>query len=744
MNNTADIYSQLIIEKIIKDHLEKGEVPTIEEIEDEFNAIAATQDLNTSNFTSDEWKVTRKEESSATKYNNTTEEIRSDLIVLYRSLLGNSSRSVELFDRWSRKAESIENRLKDLESRISRLLEISSNTEGYFNSVGDKFISTELVDLDKSTGIFLNLKQNIVTIDKDNSSKSDKVDRLNLNSIKPSQVRFSPITKTNVVSITNVEGTEPYQAFLDSSLYWKNHIHTNAKLNSVLTELVLSLEEVKSITKIDIYLHSSQSNSSTTITPLVSSDGINFSRVPAINTVTTVVDKATFIFPSTEFQYLKLIFQKSSYDFQENNLFVYEFGAKEISLFEESFSSSVNTVATLISQPLSITKPDDNKELFNKLSLTVCEARTSETPINYYIAVGKDLNNIPNWLTTDGFSTDITVDDRVWYPITPVGRDESVHPKVLDLVSLSTETVEDISLSYNSTGTTGFVSPAESFNLLSVVDGNITSSAKTATAQRYYFNQPSLKILDLQLETEATIDLKSIRLWRNVGEQGLTPGDITKLVRGVQAGWEFTAPYYSTFIEIEGHAGISIDVGNNPIFIDGNSYTRLIGPDILSPGIHEVKVHQNYWNEVDPGAETISELKSIDILYPYNQKLLIEGYLYSTDFTEEKIYQGVDRFAGILTTQVSAFDILNNISQSDYTKFAIDNDIPETSNVSESSRVILVNSNNEIADFLNESFVLQFHLTDQLFSYLALKAELSTTNSELTPILDEYRIKLGL
>jgi hypothetical protein len=103
---------------------------------------------------------------------------------------------------------------------------------------------------------------------------------------------------------------------------------------------------------------------------------------------------------------------------------------------------------------------------------------------------------------------------------------------------------------------------------------------------------------------------------------------------------------------------------------------------------------------------------------------------------------GVDRFAGMVCQKVSVFDMINNVAETDYNKYAVDTDVSGAT-PNGASYCFIVNCNSSNADFGNEDFMLEFNLTDQLFSYLAFKAEFRTENSKLTPILDEYKIKIG-
>jgi len=762
----AEIRADEVLEKIIRSYLETGQVPTIEEISAQFNTFINTNDLNLPRFDFNTYAVTRNEESSATKFNNTTNTIKEDLDTVFRALFVSTDKAVKLFDRWESKADRLENRISDLEGRIARLLALAADTEGFFDIVGDTFTDTKLIDQDLSKNISINLKQNLITMAKSTGINAF-VDRLFLNDLTSNQASFNILDQNNVVSVSNVDNTEPRFAFRDENRYWKTHVLTSSRVAPLIADLTLSFVQPKAISKIQILLHTSEQNSSTKITLLYSVDGVNFNRVPSVNTVLESLDKMEFTFPEIEALKLKLIIEKNGHDFiTSDNLFGYEFGAREIGLYKEAFNNNPSFKGVVVSKPLSITKPDNTLTLFNKLTLEVCEVTSSNTFIDYLIAVARNDNGTPQWLTSNGFVTEPghivdNKDTRLWTPITPLNRNEVVHPQVLNFATISVLEKTGIGISYDATGGSNFESPARNYTLLqqdstgAIIETPCENKNPVPFNQndkRYFLAKAGHKILDVQIDKSTNIDIDNATLWRNVGEKGIALNDATKLVRGIQIGWEYKEPYYSTNIKIEASQGMSIDVGEYPISIDQVSYTGTIGPDVLSQGVHTVRVHKDYWRALPPGLNTLQELKSVDILYPYNQKMLIEGYQYGSLYPDdaEQVYVGVDRFAGIIATRVGVFDIVNNIANNDFNKFAVDTDAPGTSRIIASSAnaplsyVFVVNTRNDIADFMNEQFVLEFNLTDELFSFAALKAELRTSNGEISPVFDEYRIKLAV
>lgn len=756
MASVTEEYTAKIIEDIIRKKLQSGIAPTIEEIEKELAAFLASNNVSQPLFDSNNYKVERSAESSASKYNQANDQIKQDMDIAFRALFKSTRQAVQLFNRWETKATKLENRIIGLEARINRLLNSVQDTAGYFNTVGDKFTDTTKIDLDLSKNININLQHNLVSLAKVSGSSSS-VSRIFLNDLDPSQVRFNVLTAGSVIRVSDEQNTAPLYAFKDVNLFWKTNVYTQSRVSPMLAELNVSFIEPVQISKINLLLHSSQSNSLMRITPMYSTDGINYARLPISNTIAEVLDKAEFVFPELSVLKLKFILEKRGHDYIDSSgFYVYEFGAKEISLYKEVFSDDPNFVGLLISKPLNIRKPDGSNVLFNKVALEVCEVATDSTPINYFIAVAKDSNGTPSWLTSNGFTTDYIVngtDIRIWSPVTPLNRTEIIHPQVLDFAVSAKQQKDNIGISYDRDGGV-FVSPKKTFLLMQNDSaGSVKYEAcinnATAANRRYFLVNSSHQLLDLQIDSNLDIDLEGITLWRNVGEKGIAPGTTTKKVRGVQIGWEYKEPYYYTNIYIENSDGISIDAGSNPITIDNNIYNGLIGPNILSQGIHSIRIHKDYWREVPPGLNTLAQLTVADPLYPYNQKLLIEGYFYGANWEDEKVYQGVDRFAGYIMSRVSIFDMLNNVPSNDYSKFAIDLDAPNTSTIDSTgevaplSRVFVVNADTSIADFMNEKFMLEFNLTSELYSYVALKAQMSTSNNQLTPVLDEYRIKLG-
>lgn len=743
-----NVYKDLILDQLIQDTIKAGEVPDSLEIQEEFEALIATLDLTKPQFDQTQYYITPKEKASAGKFNNTFKNMRQDIRVLYKEMLELGNKSINSFERWHAEARVLEKRLLDLESHITDLLLLIQDTDGYFGFVQDNFTDTSLIDQSLTT-TSVDIKNQIISLSKTGTS----VTRLFLNNIDPINVTFK--VRNSVDFLSRIDGTNTalVNLFHQTSDIWWTQIQMSTQ-KPVVCELLIKLSDTSvSLSRIDVDLHDSSQSSSMNITPLYSIDGFNFSQLPTNTYNQDIKSSGTFQFSPIEATFIKFILVKQGSDpSNQQNKFVYEFGFKQISFYSESFSA--NTTQQLITNVLFVIDSIGNPLEFSKLTLDTCERIEVDTNINYFITA----SNNPN----------VPVDDNiVWHQITPLKRIDPINPVVLDLGDIDLQTIGDdetLTISYFGRNTNSdFINPSNSFNLLSQGSSNVINEVVTTPILiRYSFVNSNDRILNYQIKDSnyigsgsgnaLVIDDIDIILFRNKGAKGFSDLDSTSKVRDIQKGWGFLDPYYSTVIQILNPNGISIDVGDKAIIIDEVSYTNKIDNKILfgvsgtQTGIHHISVHKDNWLSVEPNLTTLSALKAADNLYPFNHKLLVEGYQYDSSYpiNSEKLYVGVDIFAEILMKQSSVFDLAHNIAQDNYNYYALDKDTSGTHNGGNlPTTVFLLKVNDQNPDFQNEEFVLKFKVINQKYKYLRLKAELSTEDQGITPALTAYKIKLG-
>jgi hypothetical protein len=139
---------------------------------------------------------------------------------------------------------------------------------------------------------------------------------------------------------------------------------------------------------------------------------------------------------------------------------------------------------------------------------------------------------------------------------------------------------------------------------------------------------------------------------------------------------------------------------------------------------------------VDTGKTTENDLQVADLLYPYNHRLIIEGYTYDPAFVGNQVYVGTDMFYQHYMQRVSIFDFANNLPTNDYSRFSTD--------ILDNGKLIfLVKYNNTISDNVNEKLRVSYKLKDSTFSKLKFRAVLKTINSQRTPTFTAYRLKIA-
>jgi len=728
VSSVSKIYSELVLEDIIKELLKNETSPTLSAILSAVNDY--TYDTSKPRTNLVEYQVSKGESASASKMNNTMTSIYKDLVVSYNSLIDVANQSTKRFERWRTKAALLEQRLQDIIQRISQLTLLNEDTAGLINFVQDNFVNFTNIDKSNTTAR-VDIKRNHISIGTATTNTTkyhilDYVDR--------SDIQFSVLTKNGIISTLSAQESDIINIFNSVDNYFQEKVYTNKPI-SVSCELKVDLGSNHSLSRIDVDVHSASSTSPIEITPLYSVDNKNWNQLPGQTYSLSVYDTATFQFTTISARYIKFLLRKIGHDILQNLTYLYEFGFDEISLYNEEYSeiSSTFTGDTLISQPLyvidSITKEVLN---FSKLALEVCEQTDIPTTnIEYYVTVSNDFS--------------VPVASANWIRIDPLNRSNPIYPTYVNLSELDFYQKTGVGISYDPLNTTNkYINPKQTFTLLSSISGTTgTEITSTSSSQRYTFLNPEDRILDLQLSSDISFDQSSVEVWRNVNVKG-----DNSLVRGNPNGWGFDGTYYTTTVYVGNYAGFELDFGSEFAIVDEQ---KLSGRATIPFGYHSVKIHHNNWKVVDDSLITdVDTLRTYDTLYPYNHRYIIEGFNYSDDYptTDEKIYTGFDIVGEYLMERIGAVDLVNTIKSDDYSKFAIDYDAGDTSRSPSTAgvlptKVFLLKVNQSRSDFLNEKFTIRFHPVDAQYSYLRLRAILKTTDSTKTPLLGSYRIKLG-
>jgi hypothetical protein len=726
-----DTYAELIVEQIIKDLLRQGVSPSTTEINNQFITFTDEHDIAQPLFVSKDYHVAIDEISSVTKYNNCNNDIQRDLRVIYKHILKISDTAIMNFQRWRTEAQLLEGQLDALEERIASLLLLSSDTEGFFNFIQDNFVDTNRVDLANTTA-YVNVQKHLVSI----GTSQKGVTRLDLSILKENHVEFTVLSRNNLVATILADQSKRVYAVTDLNNYWQERVYTN-RPGPVSAELKINFLSPQKISRLDIDLHMSNQNSTVQITPMYSLDNYTWQQLPVENVTRSVLDTTTFQFTPVQAQWVKLVMTKAGFDSVHNELYMYEFGVDELSFYNEGFATA-SAGSILVSTPLFVADTNGNPEEFSRIVLEVCESIPTNTAIDYYVSA---FNDPETALSNLNFTA-----------IDPITRPQSSRPTVLDFGDLDMITVSGITVSY-APGEANIdrVNPGPTFDLIydvsagAAVDATITPT----TFPRYAFGNSNDRILGHEIASTIQVAKGSLEIWRNT-----TAAGTQRVVRGQAAGWGFEDPYYRTTVYVANASGFEVDVGGKAIIVDGTAKTGKVS---FSYGRHSIMVHKDNWRTATSALSTpdLADLRGSDSLYPYNHRYLVEGYNYPTEWpsTDEKRYRGFDIIAEYFLQEVSVFDMLHNLTANDYSKFALDLDVPAFTLPDDptlleiakanAATVFSVKVDESNPDFMNEQFMIRFKSANALFKYLRFKAILKTTDTTRTPYLDSYRIKIS-
>jgi hypothetical protein len=737
----TEIYKKELIEKFIKQKILAKEEFDIEEIETYIEENVDTLDLSIPQFSADTYKVEAAEESSAEKFNNTFQGIEQDLNILYKELLDLGATSTILNDKWKTNLNGLEQSVITLEKLVSSTYDLIQKRKSIFH-YEDDFLNHDLIDFNHTTA-FCDLKSQEMTLLPTSS------ERIYLDDIdEQADIKFNVLSKTNLISRIDSIDSKLVNVVEQRETYWATKLSMSAN-SPVTAELWIKLgDSPVELNKIFLSLLDSTKTSSVQVTPLYSIDNFNYFQLPTNTYTRSLKSFGVFHFQTVEAQYLKLLLTKTSSDYIQDQSFIFEFGFKQIELFNEVFDTT--TSQELITQVLSVTDVvTEEVKPFTRLSLEVCERVETNTTIDYSVA----------YLEASGIDVD---SDTIWSPISPLTREEYTNPTSFNFNNLlEYEVSGEISARDLDTETftiSGYEYSTH-YNLVqyNAVSGEITAEMLENTTPRYAPINENTSILNYQISVESPsigiydpVYNSKLQIFRNIGDKGLDSEVATSYVRNVQRGWKFEEPYYSCYIYISNADGMTLNAGSQPVIIDNKSYIGQISSRVLTgktaetSGIHSIKVHKSNWLYIPRPLGTLADLRLNDSLYPYNHKYLIEGYEYNAAWSanEEKIYVGADIFAETVMKEVSIYDLNSKIADYMYEYYALDKD---TNALEKENRIIVLKINPGFADYRNEKFMIKWTGIgdmDNLLKYLRLKVVFSTEDETIAPSLESYKIIL--
>jgi len=732
-----DIHKEQVLEEIHKSYLKDGIIPTAAMIKESLEEyLASHPDLEVPISKGINLAVDRGSSSSFSLIQQSAELFSSDLSIVTKEIYRLSLTGEEFHDRWISEVNRLNKYSRELEDRVDSLLLLAYDTVGFFAHVGDTFPSMNKIDT-VETSAKVDLSSTAITINPETAIANGELGTsVNLNNMTEEDVVFYPLTKApRTTQKTISDNGSLKNIFRVNTSEWVNQITSSTR--QMVTELKARLHpSIKhDISQISLSYTGPNNSTKNTITAMYSENGYEWFLVPCPEaTKSLMVGNISWFFAEKEINWLKFIIRKDAPDQVIDSSNVFEYAIRNISVYRRNYNS-ISGGNIFVSKSLHALDLIEEPIVFSLVSLDACEELPENTDIKYYLSASSD---------------EVTWSD--WTQVAPTEREAGTVPKLInfggiDWQSNIEQSLED-SVLFNTDldGTTGTMKLTSTFN---------NSSLPGLTG--YRFKQGTYGVVNTAIvpppETSSELSENNIIVWRNVRNKNYYdfPEAYPDLetVRKTPRGWGKRGSSYSCYFEIIDSAGRNLDFGDTFCAIDGEEATGVIR---VSQGVHKFETEASNWEDiaqsiVDYGGTIRSEesLKSIDSLYPYNHKLVIEGFPYSSGFIGEKKYTGSDTSAEFYCKKISLFDLESN-NKGNKGLFATKRMGTVTGDSGVSALIgVVLKITPSYTDAANELCIVKWKTaSDEInLKHIKLKAELETQRSELTPILYSYRVKLG-
>lgn len=729
-----------VLEQIFLEYLLDQQILTADELEDLLAEYEADHpNLNDPTSKAIDFSVEHGEESSSELIQTISAAVSDDVSIVSGELKNLVGKAQGHYERWTVEVQRLINKAKRIEHDIDTLLLLQEDTAGFFAHVSDAFVDLNKVDMDVTTAT-VDTRETTVTL---NPYREYPVDasggsRLDLSHLTQYDVTFSILSPTptgastpgetvplNALKAPNTEGNSWV-----ATVFGKQPGATTAEL-----KIRLSTTEDKEVSRIIYDWGIQNAGGRATITCQWSIDGYQWYMVDDPSP-TKALDggTASWLFPITGMRWIKFIIIKNNFDRNEDKSFEYDFGARSIRLYGHQYDIDVGNILQTSGQEA--LDAEGEPVIFTTAQFDACEQ------IN--------LDDDGDKITDIAYSLSASEDNITWSPwvrVSPLSRENPDYPsailfggvKTLDNIDFSTDDASlirpfDTSLDVTALARSFAWEESWETETLSYLGYNLKSTEYAALNTAILLETTTGEALNPNYVAN------SIEVWRNIFD----PDSPTTQVRGYNAGWGFEDNEYYCAFFVANSDGVVLDFGDTICIIDGVERT---GETKIYRGVHTFRTDRQNWEDFgDQYSSIVNDegLKNTDSLYPYNHKMILEGFPYAdvpAGFEGERVYNGVDIIAQYYATRTSAFDLENNISLIDslgYFAF-----VKGVGTDEDPAGAVILRRDLSHSDYANELCRVSWRLGEGNFRYLRMKADLTTTNTGRSPVMSSYRIKVS-
>lgn len=493
--------------------------------------------------------------------------------------------------------------------------------------------------------------------------------RRNMAPLDLSQMAISYTTSAakGYLSFFNNSSTDSLKE--DDGNTWVHQVYTNYSSGRINLQLTVDLNSEEYVSSARLVFASISKESGTKITTSYSVDGKTFATVEPAEISLTNHEYSVDI-GIAGIRKIRFIISKNYADAKTSvgEQHVYHFSIDSLKLYAAGYSAE-DSVAYL--GPYEMLDEDLNDYNFTKATCELCLTSGEDTAVNVFLSK----------------------DDVTYFPLKDSNDFVIFGSSVSDS---SGEQIHDTSARY------------------ALVDDDECEydSAKEGVLNFYIPQDYVSRIIP-----------KAISIRRNI-----VVVDSLDSINTLEPGWVLANDLYATTIFVDNPGGTVLDLGPTVAYLNDIEVTGKIN---VPYGYSVFATSPNNWRPIDTGALSIGDLKNKDRLYPYNHKLIIEGYSYPKSFSGEKVYFGYQYF-GYAMRYVPA-DYFNSIDY-DPTIFTYE----ETP----SGWKFKVKVNKSLNNWALEKFSGEWRLQDAEGNDLWVKLLLRSKDGSKSAIVNSFKLRV--
>lgn len=687
-------YRDYIKEKILKDSLKSGKIPSSNEIEESLNLIIQnSNEFQNPLLSSTNYFLENGEISSAKKVNEVFKTIESDLSVCVSAIIDQENKISSLYDTSYSKIIGLQKKVALVNQDVDKMLFESKNTDTHEEIFYEKFSSLDMVD-SKLTTASIDVNTNEATL------KSTEQYPIDLSSAVDS---ITVVAENNpkIIDSTDIGNMVVTNIVKSNNKVWMHQLSASEPLASATIDVIIRIPSVATeINKVFLEPHSVDLKTQMNVEIAFSKDGLNW-IYPSGEYKKRLEKTTSLSFTGTTNEYWRIRFTKFGNDGFFSNFYVYNFGLRSI-----NFYGKVYDKISRLDLGYFYSKPILFKNTIKIANVKVCNEVPADTLIDYKLApiYESQLAGIQNG--------SINVADIFYYP-------------------LNLKDVDSATVDFLNTSKTPIIN-----NIM--IDNSLFYKDK---GEYDYCLDASLSTGHIKNQTTVLRNTLDQNLFSVIGKE--------KTINSQYSGWNFDGNYYSTYVLIEDHDGQDIDLGSTQLYINN---VKVQGRVKIAQGLNFVVTHRDNWKSIDLSTLPIESDQKIDPIYPYNHKYLVEGLgasLYgrsletmidgktlSSIIDKEELYSKVSKSCWSVKMKELSFDTFASKTKNELDVFSykIDNTNQER---------IVVKSNPDLGLINDETFsiITKLHSAENIKG-LIFKAVLETANNKVSPILTEYMVKI--